>query len=154
MQGRALPEPTWPDKEDPRVVALAGRDPEGRTVSLILDPATANVTMFAVSAYAGNREAHVREVEQAGEKLPENSYGRRNRQAIAAREARVAARLRAVERAYGTAIEHDAAVMPDPARPLTSSTTWPTTRWNSSEWGVQSKNSSLAWWGNTYGFAP
>ena len=70
--------------------------------------------MFAVSAYAGDREAHVREVEQSGEKLPEDSYGRRNRRAIAARETRVAARLRAVERAYRTAIERDAAVDPEP----------------------------------------
>jgi hypothetical protein len=47
--------------------------------------------------------------------LPEDSYGRRNRQAIAARETRVAARLRAVERAYRTAIERDVAVKPEPA---------------------------------------
>jgi hypothetical protein len=37
------------------------------------------------------------------------------RQAIAAREARVAARLRAVEHAYRTAIEYDAAVNPESA---------------------------------------
>ena len=41
--------------------------------------------------------------------LPEGSYGRRNRQAIAARETRIAARLRAVEQAYRMAIEHEAA---------------------------------------------
>ena len=34
-------------------------------------------------------------------------YGRRNRQAIATRETRIAARLRAVEQAYRMAIEHD-----------------------------------------------
>lgn len=118
MRGRGLPEPSWPDTSGPQVVAVARRDPKGRTVSLILDPTTADITMFAVSAYAGDREAHVREVEQYGEKLPENSYGRRNRQAIAAREARVAARLRAVERAYRTAIEHDAAVTSEPAQTI------------------------------------
>jgi hypothetical protein len=80
-----------------------------------MDAATANITMFAVSAYAGDREAHVREVEQSGEKLPEDSYGRRNRQAIAAREARVAARLRAIERAYRAAIERDAVFEPETA---------------------------------------
>jgi hypothetical protein len=80
-----------------------------------MDAATANITMYVVSAYAGDREAHVREIEQHGEQLPEDSYGRRNRQAIAARETRVAARLRAVERANGTAIERDAAVNPEPA---------------------------------------
>jgi hypothetical protein len=72
--------------------------------------------MFAVAAYADDREAHVREVEQFGEKLPEGSYGKRNRQAIAARETRVAARLRAVERAYRAAIERDAEVASEPAR--------------------------------------
>jgi hypothetical protein len=106
-QRHGVPEPTWPDTEGPEVIAQACRDPWGRTVSLIMDTATANITMYAVAAYAGDREAHVREVEQSGEKLPEDSYGRRNRQAIAAREARVAARLRAIERAYRTAIEHD-----------------------------------------------
>ena len=111
-QRQGLPEPTWPDTDGPQVIALARRDPWSRTVSLIMDAATANITMYAVAAYAGDREAHVREVEQSGEKLPEDSYGRRNRQAIAAREARVAARLRAIERAYRTAIEHEAVVNP------------------------------------------
>ena len=66
-QGYAPPEPTWPDTNGPRVVALARPDPRGRTVSFILDATTANIAMFAVSAYAGDREAHVREVEQFGE---------------------------------------------------------------------------------------
>jgi hypothetical protein len=64
--------------------------------------------MFAIAAQADEREAHVREVERFGQDLPEGSYGRRNRQAIAAREARVASRLRAVEHAYRTANERDA----------------------------------------------
>jgi hypothetical protein len=113
-QGHAPPEPAWPDTDGPRVIALARPDPKGRTVGFILDATTANITMFAIAAYAGDREAHVREVEHFAEKLPEDSYGRRNRQAIAARETRVAARLRAVERAYRTAIEHDAAIKPEP----------------------------------------
>ena len=58
------------------------------------------------------REAHLREVERYGQNLPEGPYGRRNRQAIAARETRVAARLRAVEHAYRTAIERDEAFTP------------------------------------------
>ena len=53
--------------------------------------------MFAIAAHAGEREAHVREVERFGRSLPEGSYGRRNREAIADRETRVAARLRAIE---------------------------------------------------------
>jgi hypothetical protein len=63
--------------------------------------------MFAIAAHADEREAHVREVQQFGHSLPEGSYGRRNRQAIAARETRVAARLRAVEQAYHMAIQRD-----------------------------------------------
>jgi hypothetical protein len=75
-------------------------DPGNHTVALVLDAATANIAMFAIAAHADEREAHVREVERYGRTLPENSYGRRNRQAIAAHETRVVARLRAVEQAY------------------------------------------------------
>ena len=88
--------------------------------SLVMDATTANIAMFAITAYAGDREAHVREVEQYGQSLPEGSYGRRNRQAIAARETRIAARLRAIERAYRMAIERDAAVTSKPGRTLHS----------------------------------
>ena len=77
--------------------------------------------MFAVAAHADEREAHVREVERFGQSLPEGSYGRRNRQAIAARETRVTTRLRAVERAYRMAIDHDAVFRPpEPTRTLRS----------------------------------
>ena len=91
---------------------MARRDPESQTVSLILDATTANIVMFAIAAHADEREAHVREVERFGQSLPEGSYGRRNRQAIAARETRVATRLRAVEQAYRMAIDRDAASRP------------------------------------------
>jgi len=90
-------------------------------VSLVLDATTANIAMFAIAAHADEREAHLREVERSGRSLPEGSYGRRNRQAIAARETRVAARLRAVEQAYRTATERDTAYMPpEPTRTLRS----------------------------------
>jgi hypothetical protein len=46
-------------------------------------------------------------VERIGQNLPEGSRGRRNRQAIATRETRIAARLRAVEQAYRTASERE-----------------------------------------------
>jgi hypothetical protein len=73
--------------------------------------------MFALAAHAGDREAHIREVEQYGADLPEGSYGRRNRQAIAARETRVAARLRAVQHAYQAVAGHDTAFTPsEPAQ--------------------------------------
>jgi hypothetical protein len=107
--GRALPEQAWPEIEGPRPVALAGRNPQSQTVTLVLDATTASIAIFAIAAHADEREAHLREVERFGQSLPEGSYGRRNRQAIAAHETRVAARLWAVERAYRVAIERDTA---------------------------------------------
>jgi hypothetical protein len=116
-QGRADPEHAWPDSDGPRVLALARRDPESHTVSLVLDATTANIAIHAIAAHADEREAHLREVERSGQNLPEGSYGRSNRQAISARETRVAVRLRAVEQAYRTAIERDESFMPpEPAR--------------------------------------
>ena len=119
--GLAQPEQAWPETDGPQIIALADRDPESPTVSLILDATTANAVIFAITAHADEREAHVREVEQFGQSLPEGSYGRRNRQAIAARETRVATRLRAVEHAYRTAIERDSTYAPpEPTRTLRS----------------------------------
>jgi hypothetical protein len=111
-QGRAQPKQAWPETDGPGIVALADRDPGSQTVTLILDATTANAAIFAITAHADEREAHVREVEQFGQTLPEGSYGRQNRQAIAAREARVANRLRAVEHAYRVAIDRDGVFMP------------------------------------------
>jgi hypothetical protein len=105
QQGLHLPEPTWPETDGPRIIAQARRDPDSQMVALILDAATANAAMYALAAHADEREAHIREVDRFSQSLPEDSYGRRNRQAIAAREARVAARLRAAERACRNAIE-------------------------------------------------
>ena len=98
-------EPARPDTAG-QPLALARRDPGSRTVTLVLDAATADIALFSIAAHADEREAHVREVERFGRTLPEDSYGRSNRQAIAAHETRVAARLRAVEQAYRTAIDH------------------------------------------------
>jgi len=115
------PEPAWPETEGPRITALARHDPETGTVTLVLDTATASVAMFALAAHAGEREAHAREVERSGADWPEGSYGRRNRQAIAARETRVATRLRAVEQACRTATDRDTTYTPPgPARALRS----------------------------------
>ena len=119
--GRVHPQQAWPETDGPRILALARRDPETQTVSLVLDATTANIAMFAIAAHADEREAHVREVERSGRNLPEGSYGRRNRQAIAARDTRVAARLRAVEHAYHTAIDRDTAYRPpEPIQALRS----------------------------------
>ena len=117
-QHLAQPE-AWPETDGPRIIALAGRDPESQTVSLILDATTANAALFAIAAHADEREAHVREVEHLGQSLPEGSYGRRNREAIAVRETRVATRLRAVEHAYRKAIERNDMYAPaEPTRAL------------------------------------
>jgi hypothetical protein len=120
-QGIGPPGQAWPDADGQQILALASQNSESHTVSLVMDATTANIAMFAIAAYAGDREAHVREVERYGQSLPEGSYGRRNRQAIAARETRVATRLRAVEQAYRTAFEPDSAYRPlEPSRTLHS----------------------------------
>ena len=104
-EGRRMPEAARPDAGDQQPLAVARRDPGTRTVTLVLDASTANIAMFAIAAHAEECEAHVREVERYGRTLPEGSYGRRNRQAIAARETQVAARLRAVQQAYRAATD-------------------------------------------------
>ena len=111
------PEPAWPETDGPRITALARHDPETGTVTLVLDSATADIAMFAIAAHAGEREAHAREVERSGADWPDGSYGRRNRQAIAARETRVATRLRAVQHAYQAVAGRDTAYTPpEPTR--------------------------------------
>jgi hypothetical protein len=113
QQGVRPAEKSW---QETQAIAFARRDPASQRVTLVLDAASASVAMFAITAHADEREAHVREVERFGESLPEGSYGRRNRQAIAARERRIAARLRIVENAFRLAIERDAV----PSLPLSS----------------------------------
>ncbi len=111
------PEPAWPETSGPPITALARHDPETQTVTLVLDTTTASIAMFALAAHADEREAHVREVERFGADMPEGSYGRRNRQAIAARETRVATRLRAVQHAYQAVAGHDTVYTPpEPTR--------------------------------------
>ena len=118
LQGCSDPSAS-PEADGRQIIALAQANPDSRTVSLILDEATASVALFAVAAHADEREAHVREVERYGQTLPEGSYGRQNRQAIAARETRIAARLRAVEHAYRIAIDRDAVFSrPEPTTSL------------------------------------
>jgi hypothetical protein len=117
--GQIPPPQAWPEADGPPVIAVARLDPQSRTVSLVLDATTANIALFAIAGHADEREAHLREVQRHAQDLPEGSYGRRNRQAIAARETRIATRLRAVEQAYRTATEHDTAYTPpEPTRTL------------------------------------
>jgi hypothetical protein len=115
-RGRA-PEASWPETDGPRITALARHDPGTGTVTIVLDATTASIAMFAVAAHADEREAHAREVERSCADWPEGSYGRRNRQAIAARETRVATGLRAVQHAYQAVAGHDTALTsPGPVR--------------------------------------
>ena len=107
-----VPEASWPGTDGPRITALARHDPETGTVTLVLDSITVSIAMFALAAHADEREAHAREVERSAADWPDGSYGRRNRQAIAARETRVATRLRAVQHAYQAAAGHDTALTP------------------------------------------
>jgi hypothetical protein len=115
--GRTQPGQAWPDIDGPRITALARQDSETQTLTLVLDSTTASIAIFAIAAHADEREAHIREVQQFSKTLPEDSYTRRNRQAIAARETRITARLRAVEQACHTAIDRDTApTLPEAAR--------------------------------------
>ena len=117
--GRRLPEATSPDTGGQPLIAIAHRDPASRTISLILDDTTANAAIHAIRVHATDREAHTREVQRHSEHFPENSYGRENRLAIAARETRIAERLRAIERAYRAALDHEAASVAEPT-PITA----------------------------------
>ena len=117
--GQLPPPQAWPETDGPPVIALARHDPQTQTVSFILDATTANIALFAIAGHAGEREAHLHEVQRHAQNLPEGSYSRSNRQAIADRETRIAARLRAVEQAYRTATEHGTqATANEPTRTL------------------------------------
>ena len=116
-EGTPAPTPSWPETDGPQIIAAARDDPQGQTVTLILDATTANAVIFAIAGHADEREAHLREVQRHAQAWPEGSYGRQNRQAIAARETRIAARLHAVEQAYRTATDRDTTCAPpEPTR--------------------------------------
>ena len=123
-EGIAAPAPAWPETDGPPVIAVARHDPGTNTVSVILDATTANIAIFALAGHADECEAHLREVQRHAQTWPEGSYGRQNRQAIAAREARIATRLRAAEQAFRTAIERDTM----PATPQPAATPRPPRR--------------------------
>jgi hypothetical protein len=111
--GQQHPKQASPAANGRQFIAMARHDPDSQTVSLILDTATASAAIHAISAQAADREARTRAIQQISQNLPESSYGRRNRETIAAREAAIASRLRAIERAYRTAIEFDATPAPE-----------------------------------------
>jgi hypothetical protein len=59
-EGPALPGQSWPEADGPRIIALAHRNSDSQTVSLILDATIATTALFAIAAHADEREAHVR----------------------------------------------------------------------------------------------
>ena len=79
-----------------------------------MDPVTANMAMYAIAALANESEAHSRELEAAAGRLPDGTYGQANRNAMAARQTRIASRLRDVQRAYLAATEEIAVLVPPP----------------------------------------
>jgi hypothetical protein len=101
-----------PGTGDPLITILARRDPDSQITTLILDSVTADAAIYAIAAHAEEREAHLRQVQLSGQNLPEGSCGRTNRELIADRDTRIAARLRAVEHEYHAALERDAAPAP------------------------------------------
>ena len=103
--GQAHPAPDPFDAASRQPIAMTRHDPASQTVTFILDAATANAAIHAITINAVDREAHTREIRRNAQTLPPDSYGRANRQAIAARETRIATRLRAIERAYRTALD-------------------------------------------------
>ena len=66
-EGMAAPAPAWPETDGPPVIALARHDPDSGTISLILDATTAST---AIATHAGEREAHLREVQRHARTCP------------------------------------------------------------------------------------
>ena len=118
IDSRLFRQPAAPAPGVEQFIAMARHDPDSQTVSLILDAATANAAIHAISVSAADREARTREIQHFAQSLPDGSYGRQNRETIAARETQTAARLRAVEHAYRTAIDHDSPPAPELAQIL------------------------------------
>jgi hypothetical protein len=92
---------------------MARHDAESQTVIFVLDDQTADAAIHAITISAMEREAHVREAQQQSQNLPAGSYGRRNREAIIARETHLAAGLRAIERSFRATIDGEAMPAPE-----------------------------------------
>jgi hypothetical protein len=71
--GDVHPPQAWPEVDGPSIMALARHDRATGTVTLTLDATTANIALYAITAHAAEREAHIREVERNARTLPEGS---------------------------------------------------------------------------------
>lgn len=118
---RACPEPARPQRQPPEPIAIAHHDDPSQTVILILDTVTADAAIHAVTGSALDREARIRRTRQASQNFPEGSYGRHNREAVIARETRIAQGLRATEHAYRAAIEPETTPAPELSQILPAS---------------------------------
>jgi hypothetical protein len=105
--GAGFPQPAPPHSRAQRPVALTRYDPATQTFRFVLDADTANAVIHAITIDALEREARAREVQLNSQHLPQDTYGRRNREEIVARETQIATRLRATEHAYRTALDHN-----------------------------------------------
>ncbi len=107
-QDRLHPEQTggdWQERISLKPPVMARRDEATRAVTFIMDGTVAEAAVQAITADVMAREARIRQARQQGQDLAPGSYGRANREAIAAREATIADGLRAIERAYRQALE-------------------------------------------------
>jgi hypothetical protein len=116
LDSRLHPQQPQPALRGEQFIAMACYEPDSQTISLILDTATANAAIHAISTSAADREARTREIQHTAQNLPDGTYGRHNRETIAARETQTAARLRAIEHAYRAAIDHNSPPAPEPAQ--------------------------------------
>jgi hypothetical protein len=111
-QSRRHPEPAPPVGDGPPIIALAHATPPPRPSPSHSTPPRPAPPCSPLPPHADEREAHVREIQRYSQSLPEDSCGRHNRQAIAAR-------LRAIQHAYRAATERGAApATPEPTTAL------------------------------------
>jgi hypothetical protein len=71
-QGERSPGPAWPDIDGQPIIALARREAGTKTVTFVLDGATANAAIYAIVAHATEREARIREVQRKALTFPKN----------------------------------------------------------------------------------
>jgi hypothetical protein len=86
---------------------MARHDADGQTVIFVLDDQTADAAIHGTTTLWKAKPTLVKSASKS-QSLPEGSYGRRNREAIIARETHLAAGLRAIERSFRATAEADA----------------------------------------------
>lgn len=82
-------------------------DEEAGLITFTMDTRVAGIVIHAVRQLAAEKEAHKREVMAVAERMPEGSWGRKNREEIATRLGRIARPCRSLERAYQDVIDKE-----------------------------------------------